>query len=317
MRREERVAVQGPVKEQQPDGMSHRGAGPDFPKLSRVPVWESNHRMFCTGFWYSAAARGHPELHLERDASPTMRAHPCLSRYCRKAPIGDGHALSCWTFQLTRILTLGNRVVPVCLAIVCVCVRAPGCADEEGGWGGGRADVDGVIASSDRCLATTGPSAVRRGCSPIRVSTCTPPSSVRPLCPPPPGRPPPSAPPPPPCVHMHPRSAPVCGPVTTWGCPGNGHVAAVFSLSDIFDFVEEFSSVEQAPLPTSKALAKSERSHRLSTCGSSPDLRCVSVRVRGAGGVQVLSVAGPCRPKAVGGGDCVCVCVCVCVRMIQ
>ena len=28
MRREERVTVQGPVKEQQPDGMSHRGPGP-------------------------------------------------------------------------------------------------------------------------------------------------------------------------------------------------------------------------------------------------------------------------------------------------
>ena len=27
MRREERVTVQGPVKKQQPDGMSHRGAG--------------------------------------------------------------------------------------------------------------------------------------------------------------------------------------------------------------------------------------------------------------------------------------------------
>ena len=26
MRREERVTVQGPVKEQQPDGMSHRGS---------------------------------------------------------------------------------------------------------------------------------------------------------------------------------------------------------------------------------------------------------------------------------------------------
>ena len=29
MRREERVTVQGPVKEQQPDGMSHRGLGVD------------------------------------------------------------------------------------------------------------------------------------------------------------------------------------------------------------------------------------------------------------------------------------------------
>ena len=27
MRREERVTVEGPVKEQQPDGMSHRGGG--------------------------------------------------------------------------------------------------------------------------------------------------------------------------------------------------------------------------------------------------------------------------------------------------
>ena len=29
MRREERVTVQGPVKEQQPDGMSNRGGGGD------------------------------------------------------------------------------------------------------------------------------------------------------------------------------------------------------------------------------------------------------------------------------------------------
>ena len=31
MRREEWVAVQGPVKEQQPDGMSHRGGGGGWP----------------------------------------------------------------------------------------------------------------------------------------------------------------------------------------------------------------------------------------------------------------------------------------------
>ena len=30
MRREERVTVQGPVMEQQPDGMSHRGGGAEF-----------------------------------------------------------------------------------------------------------------------------------------------------------------------------------------------------------------------------------------------------------------------------------------------
>ena len=36
MRREERVTVQGPVKEQQPDGMSHRGAAPMFWGLGSV-----------------------------------------------------------------------------------------------------------------------------------------------------------------------------------------------------------------------------------------------------------------------------------------
>ena len=34
MRREERVTVQGPVKEQQPDGMSHRGMPPPLPNAS-------------------------------------------------------------------------------------------------------------------------------------------------------------------------------------------------------------------------------------------------------------------------------------------
>ena len=36
MRREERVTVQGPVKEQQPDGMSHRGLGFVF---TRAPTF--------------------------------------------------------------------------------------------------------------------------------------------------------------------------------------------------------------------------------------------------------------------------------------
>ena len=50
MRREERVTVQGPVKEQQPDGMSHRGAlgapstisGKELPGLAvsvLAPLW--------------------------------------------------------------------------------------------------------------------------------------------------------------------------------------------------------------------------------------------------------------------------------------
>ena len=37
MRREERVTVQGPVKEQQPDGMSHRGAERGFSPFSSLP----------------------------------------------------------------------------------------------------------------------------------------------------------------------------------------------------------------------------------------------------------------------------------------
>ena len=66
------------------------------------------------------------------------------SLYCRKAPIDGQHALSCLTFQLTRILTLGNRVVPVCLALVCGkeerCVVgvggqvAPGTVLPRNGW---------------------------------------------------------------------------------------------------------------------------------------------------------------------------------------
>ena len=35
MRREERVTVQGPVKEQQPDGMSHKGGGGCLPFSGR------------------------------------------------------------------------------------------------------------------------------------------------------------------------------------------------------------------------------------------------------------------------------------------
>ena len=53
------------------------------------------------------------------------------------SPFGGEHALSCLTIQLTRILTLGYRVVPVCLAIVCVCGWVGGWV---GGWGAGRND---------------------------------------------------------------------------------------------------------------------------------------------------------------------------------
>ena len=39
MRREERVTVQGPVKEQQPDGMSHRGLLFGFLRVEAVGDW--------------------------------------------------------------------------------------------------------------------------------------------------------------------------------------------------------------------------------------------------------------------------------------
>ena len=41
MRREERVTVQGPVKEQQPDGMSHRGGLPTPPTTTPTKIIRS------------------------------------------------------------------------------------------------------------------------------------------------------------------------------------------------------------------------------------------------------------------------------------
>ena len=64
------------------------------------------------------------------------RARACVSSEClfffRKAPIGVGHALSCLTIQLTRIGTLGTRVVPVCVAVTCVCTGGGGLAQGLG-----------------------------------------------------------------------------------------------------------------------------------------------------------------------------------------
>ena len=52
MRREERVTVQGPVKEQQPDGMSHKGARPppplDAPRSPPLPTLEADSHNFAT-----------------------------------------------------------------------------------------------------------------------------------------------------------------------------------------------------------------------------------------------------------------------------
>ena len=44
MRREERVTVQGPIKEQQPDGMSHRGVNPP-PSTPKGPSWDKTNLL--------------------------------------------------------------------------------------------------------------------------------------------------------------------------------------------------------------------------------------------------------------------------------
>ena len=48
MRREERVTVQGPVKEQQPDGMSHRGGVPHL-RVSPRFFWRWRYHLLCGG----------------------------------------------------------------------------------------------------------------------------------------------------------------------------------------------------------------------------------------------------------------------------
>ena len=53
MRREERVTVQGPVKKQQPDGMSHRGLA-DPPPFRPPKSWDTTVRNFRFGLGTSA-----------------------------------------------------------------------------------------------------------------------------------------------------------------------------------------------------------------------------------------------------------------------
>ena len=62
MRREERVTVQGPVKEQQPDGMSHRGVGSwyaRYPRPSRnASCARATHGVVERRGWTAGKARG-------------------------------------------------------------------------------------------------------------------------------------------------------------------------------------------------------------------------------------------------------------------
>ena len=87
----------------------------------------------------------------------------CLSALrllCRKAPIGGEHALSCLTTQLTRILTLGNRVLPVSLAMLSVYVYVYVCG-WVGGWVRVRVHVQSPLVT-DKGQANAGrPSAMQ------------------------------------------------------------------------------------------------------------------------------------------------------------
>ena len=160
--------------------------GPDFPKLSRVPDRESNHRMFCTGFWYSAGARGRPELHLEQDASPTMRALPCLSPLLQKSAywrrtcsvLFDVPTDEDSDTQKPRCACLCCNRVCVCVCVissrrVCVCVCVPslavcyvssaGCLDF---W-----RISSLVELLTRVRGALGV-AVRRGFGNICTSSC-------------------------------------------------------------------------------------------------------------------------------------------------
>ena len=76
MRREERVTVQGPVKEQQPDGMSHRG-GVRWPKV-----------LHAKGLFAPFAGCGR---------TPTSRNERCLPLWAVGGPC-------CWAHALTSLL---------------------------------------------------------------------------------------------------------------------------------------------------------------------------------------------------------------------
>ena len=105
MRREERVTVQGPVKEQQPDGMSHRGGGglvralfPDPPPSTRAV----GRFLRCTTICGSNPPR--PAVYFEfclteknvlpgRVAAQVVSHHSCVDRLfglaCHESPLSN------------------------------------------------------------------------------------------------------------------------------------------------------------------------------------------------------------------------------------
>ena len=83
MRREERVTVQGPVKEQQPNGMSHRGSARGVPLVTRTPPPPSGSSTLCsTACAPSWSVKERRRPHCLRRAQPP----PPAQRHMRPPP---------------------------------------------------------------------------------------------------------------------------------------------------------------------------------------------------------------------------------------
>ena len=93
MRREGRVTVQGPVKEQQPDGMSHRGVARGGPM--RGGVIPAPHKQSGVG----------PEPMLNRPWAPPQRLAPCRAPGAVRQAVGGG-CQSGWG----RLLSVTNAI---------------------------------------------------------------------------------------------------------------------------------------------------------------------------------------------------------------
>ena len=81
MRREERVTVQGPVKEHKPDGMSHRGGGVQGQQQQPKAVRSGSNSPQSQWQPPPTAARGHPACQHEMSYSRSHRRTLCPHRY--------------------------------------------------------------------------------------------------------------------------------------------------------------------------------------------------------------------------------------------
>ena len=86
MRREERVTVQGPVKEQQPDGMSHRGSN----RGSKGWGWGSSHGCKLFEYMHAQAVDLQCQVGLSRGDAEDWKAE---SQADLDVQLMDGDAL--------------------------------------------------------------------------------------------------------------------------------------------------------------------------------------------------------------------------------